>query len=207
MQDTFLTTALFSDLIPTHSEVKERCINSVWWIDPKASTRHEVLCLLPLDMWFSSVASVQEGLSNSWKNKYNWHFSYIVVECTPAVFFIHIFPMCYVLAFFHDERCCCVLELSCYLSCLDQECVGHLRTEYCRTFCCIFQLYARSMELSSGSTAWFGGDFQLKRSIACLVAAFTVSMRVKDQVSIWCCLIPRFRSSCTDLAFLTFWHR
>lgn len=71
MQDTFLTTALFSDLIPTHSEVKERCINSVWRIDPKASTRHEVLCLLPLDMWFSSGASVQEGLSNSWKNKYN----------------------------------------------------------------------------------------------------------------------------------------
>lgn len=53
------------------------------------------------------------------------------MECTPAVFFIHIFPMCYVLAFFHDERCCCVLELSCYLSCLDQECVGgHLRTKY-----------------------------------------------------------------------------
>lgn len=32
----FLTAALFSDLIPTHNEVKERCINSVWWIDPKA---------------------------------------------------------------------------------------------------------------------------------------------------------------------------
>lgn len=79
------------------------------------------------------------------KNKCNWHFSQIVTECTPAVFIIHIFPMCYVLAFFRDERCCRVLELSCYLCCLNQERVGgYLRTKYCRTSCHIFELVAWS---------------------------------------------------------------
>lgn len=74
------------------------------------------------------------------------------MECTPAVFIIHIFPMCYVLAFFCDEWCCRVLESSCYLS-LNQECVGgYLRTKYCKTSSLMFEFVAWSW----AEAEWFG---------------------------------------------------
>lgn len=75
------------------------------------------------------------------------------MECTPAVFIIHIFAVCYVLAFFRDEWCCRVLELSCYLSSLNQECVGgYLRIKYCRISCHIFELVAGAEWLGLGET-------------------------------------------------------
>lgn len=163
---------------------------------------------LSLDMGFSSEASVWEGLPNSWKNKCNWHFSQIFVECTPAVFIIHIFLVCYVLAFFHDESCCRVLELSCYLSCLNQECVGgYLRTKYCRTFCHIFELNSCSGERCLSGLVKGRFSTEAKHDLlmlpvhSCLAAAFAMSMRIENQTSTYRCLITCFKSLYTGFVF------
>lgn len=82
------------------------------------------------------------------------------MECTPAVFIIHIFPMCHVLAFFCDW-CCRVSESSCYLS-LNQECGGgYLRTKYCRTSSHIFEFVERSWAVAK----WLGsGEYTGSRT-------------------------------------------
>ena len=96
--------------------------------------------------------------------------------------------MCYVLAFFRDEWCCRVLELSCCLPCLNQECVGgYLRTKYCRTSCHIFELVAWSWAV----VEWLSlVSTEAKRSLLmlpvhlCLDACFVLSVRIEDQISI-----------------------
>lgn len=112
------------------------------------------------------------------------------MECTPAVFIIHIFPVCYVLAFFCDERCCRVLELSCYLSCLNQECVGgYLRTKYCRISCHIFELVAGAEWLGLGEASVEAKHSPLILPVySYLAARFAVPTRIDDQFSICCCL-------------------